>query len=309
LGGENILEYLSFTVLSENQDILRKANIWFTFPRGEQNKFSGYETVINKNSEWANLNMHIMKEALRPVWERHEGYETLYPENTMDCVLFNNDGAQQSNISLNIDLELLNKEIEERVRNGVKSFMIQLVFAMRKRKPLPEKINIFLAGNACKAEIVKTIFDEECKKFESEYRHELSEQDRDLEEKVFEIYPPLGTEESDRMKKNPGLEADNNNNSRPTGKTGVAIGLILSRPGSPILVKDESINPRGEKSFSYLVGKNLREVFISVLDFESKMNTWVKFKSANETTVEFYFTQDSNGRTGELPIEKTGASD
>ena len=309
LGGENILEYLSFSVLSKNQDKLRKANIWFTFPRGEQNKFPGYETVINKNSEWANLNMHIMKDALRPFWEKHEGYEARYPENTLDnrsfAGLFNNDGALQSNISLDINLESLDKEIEKRVRDGVQSFMKQLVHAMKDRNPLPEKINIFLAGNSCKAEIVKTIFDEECGIYENDYREELSKRGRELEEKIFEIYPPLGTPEADRKKDRRRIETDSNSNSRPTGKTGVAIGLILSRPGSPILVKNENLDSLGEKMFSFLVGKNSHDKFKPVLNFESKMGKWVEFRRVNERTVEFYFTRDAGGRSGKLAANKT----
>jgi hypothetical protein len=307
LGGENLLEYLSFKVFSEkqNQDKLREKKIWFTFPRCEQEKFPGYETVIKNDSRWANLNMYKMKEALRPVWERHEKYEEKYPENTIDCVLFNNDGVEHSDIRLNVDLELLDREIKEKVREGVKSFMTQMDNAMRDRSPRAKKINIFLAGNSCKAAIVKNIFEEECEIYVKEYKQILLERGEDLEDNLFTIYPPLGTEESDKMREKQGLEVNKNDKSRPTGKTGVAIGLILSRPGSPILVKNENVNLHGEKSFSYLVGKNLREKFKPVLDFESKINGWVKFKSANETTVEFYFTDDSNGRTGDLPIEKT----
>jgi len=305
LGGENILEYLSFTVFTENQDKLRKANIWFTFPRGEQTMFPGYETVINNNSKWANLNMHIMKEALRPVWEKHEGYVDKYPENVLDCVLFNNDGEQKSDIRLNIDLDLLNRKIEEKVRGGVKSFITQLDFAMRKCNPLPEKINIFLAGNSCKAEIVKTIFDEECGIYENDYREELSKHGRELEEEIFEIYPPLGTPEADRKKDRRRIETDSNSNSRPTGKTGVAIGLILSRPGSPILVKNENLDSLGEKMFSFLVGKNSHDKFKPVLNFESKMGKWVEFRRVNERTVEFYFTRDAGGRSGKLAANKT----
>jgi hypothetical protein len=110
---------------------------------------------------------------------------------------------------------------------------------------------------------------------------------------------------SDEKIKERKLEVNKIDNSRPTGKTGVAIGLVLSRPGSQILVENANVDIHGEKSFSFLVGKNTRDEFKPVLDFESKMEKWVQFRRANEKTIEFYFTRDSIGRTGKLATDKT----
>ena len=196
LGGENLLEYLAYNVFSEasNPEKLRKKNIMFTFPRIDCDKFPGYQSLINENSPWANLNMQKMKETLRPVWEKHPGYQEKFQDDTCTVTLFDDNGEQVSGIILKANLELREKEIEGKVREGVSSFMTKMVEVMAERIPQPKKLIIFLAGNSCRAEIVRKIFDDECSKIEDSYRKRLSEEH---EENTFEIFPPLGTKEAD----------------------------------------------------------------------------------------------------------------
>lgn len=308
LGGENLLGNLSFTVFAaqENQDILREKRICFTFPRGEQKKFPGYESLISQNSKWANLNMHKMKETLRPFWEKEADYEQKFPDSRIpNLVLFNNDGEQVSDLSLSVDLEALNREIEERVRSGVMNFMHKMTSSMAKYPKL-EKINIFLAGNSCKAEIVKKVFEEECGKQEGAFRKKLLEDhNRELEEKLFDIFPPLGTGASFKKMEERGVSFTPDDFHSPTGKTGVAIGLVLSRSGSSILVKNADVDESGEIAFRYVVGKDRRGMLNPVIDFETPLNgPWKQFKRAGSDSLEFYFTGNSSGMTGAFPIEK-----
>jgi hypothetical protein len=89
---------------------------------------------------------------------------------------------------------------------------------------------------------------------------------------------------------------------RPTGKTGVAIGLVLSRSGSPILVKNSNVDESGEVHFKFVVGKNSREKPIPVLDMESAINgVWKEFMNANRDSIELYFTSKVRGISGEFP--------
>ncbi|MHC6201766.1 hypothetical protein ACYULU_01065 [Breznakiellaceae bacterium SP9] len=307
LGGENLLENLAFTVFSaqDNQAALREKKVFFTFPRGEQQKFPGHETLIKPNSKWANLNMHKMKEILRPLWEKTPDYEKEFEEGRIAAlILFKNDGVQVSDCALSIDIEKLNTEIEERIRTGVKDFLTRMIVAMAKREPKPRKLSIFLAGNSCKAEAVKKVFHEECGIFEADYREKfLAKTNEDFEGSLFEIFPPLGTEDSLEKMKERGISV-NKDDYPPTGKTGVAIGLVLSRPGGAILVKNANVDESGEIAFRFIVGKNRRGKLFPVLDSEDKLNGgWKKFKRAADGTIEFYYTGSARGATGELDID------
>jgi hypothetical protein len=309
LGGENILENMAFRVFSsaENQEKLRSKRISFTFPSdpNKKTKFPGYESLVSQNSKWANLNMHKMKEVLRPIWEKAPDYQNKVDQGMIkDLILFNDEGQQESDLGLILDLERLDDEIETRIRSGVKDFLAGMVRAMAGRGPEPRKLNIFLAGNSCKAEVVKKVFNEECAVVEADFRQKLlKDKGREFEAGLFEIFPPLGAEEASKKMEERGISCPKTDAYRPTGKTGVAIGLVLSRSGSPILVKNSNVDKSGEVHFKFVVGKNSREKLIPVLDMESAINgAWKEFMNANRDSIELYFTSKVSGISGEFPV-------
>ena len=55
-------------------------------------------------------------------------------------------------------------------------------------------------------------------------------------EREFEIFPTLGTEEAYKKQEEMGIEVDRTDMQKPTGKTGVAFGLVESRRGGVIKV-------------------------------------------------------------------------
>ena len=73
----------------------------------------------------------------------------------------------------------------------------------------------------------------------------------------FILYPPLGTDDADKIQEESGLTVDKNNFARPTGKTGVAFGLLRCRDGSAIRVIDVSPEGKDKKQvpFQFYVGR------------------------------------------------------
>jgi len=100
------------------------------------------------------------------------------------------------------------------------------------------------------------------------------------------------------------LKIDREDIYQPNGKTGVAIGLILSRPGSQILVKNFNVDDSGEVRFRYIVGKDTRGQLMPIINFSTGKGKWVQFKRANEKTIEFYFTSNASGLRGDFDISR-----
>ena len=97
----------------------------------------------------------------------------------------------------------------------------------------------------------------------------------------FIILPPLGTKEAEEIRKDRmgGVEDIREVMMRPTGKTGVAYGLLKCRDGGEIKV--ESITPDGERvPFQYYIGRRKKGKFRLVIDRNAKLRTWYKFIDA-----------------------------
>lgn len=107
-------------------------------------------------------------------------------------------------------------------------------------------------------------------------------------ESVFVLYPPLGTEESDEIRESMGLNVSTAV-TRPTGKTGVAYGLLECRPGSRIKVESE-IKETDEIKFNYYLGYATLGKFEVVTDRDIEYGKWIEFIDAGEPDFELYFT-------------------
>ncbi|MBR4153318.1 MAG: hypothetical protein IKT98_10220, partial [Selenomonadaceae bacterium] len=103
---------------------------------------------------------------------------------------------------------------------------------------------------------------------------------------TFKIYPALGTDEAHELQKARGIEI-RNDLTAPTGKTGVAFGLLLSRAGG--LVKTKHITPEIAKTpFSFYIGRNKKRKFKTVLDRNTKFDVWYPFIDAGDNFDVFY---------------------
>lgn len=103
----------------------------------------------------------------------------------------------------------------------------------------------------------------------------------------FKIYPALGTKEAHELQKARGIIEIRDDLAAPTGKTGVAFGLLLSRAGG--LIKTEHITPENSKTpFAYYVGRNKKRKFKTVLDRNTKFGIWHSFIDAGDSFDIFY---------------------
>ena len=300
LGGENLLELLAFEVFKENMSALIQDNVTFQKPVFCR-EFIGGE-AITSDSEEAKLNMRILKEKLRPITEKHEGYESLYSKGMIGTNLYNASGTLLTNFSLDLDLDVLEKILEERIESGVKNFFesLRLAFVNEECMEKATTINIFLAGNSSKSEVVKSIF----KKY-IDIEHDEMKRMLGITNDVFVLFPPLGSDEAYDIQEAQGKKINRNGLENPTGKTGVAFGLIDSRKGGKIKVVNKDFIVSGESKFKYLVGYSKKRLFKTVIDREATYGEWVEFIDAGEEDFEIHYTDLPEASSGRLDIEET----
>lgn len=304
LGGENLLELLAFEVFKENSNDLREKGITFILPP-ECKKFPGSEVLLNESQE-AKLNTRQLMEKLRPLWEKHENYEKIFEKGSINVNLYNNLGTQTPNFELKIDIEKLNSVLKDRIEKGVKNFFesIRMTFYSGKADGI-SKVNIFLAGNSSKSPILKEIFEDYIEK-ETQNVLSLVENSREenSQEQIFEIYPPLGTEDAYIKQEQLGLVVERDNLIRPTGKTGVAFGLIESRNGAKIKVENKNFK-EDEAKFQFYVGENRKKKFNPILEAGVDYGRWYEFIDASEEDFEIYYTTLPKASTKQLLISET----
>ena len=102
----------------------------------------------------------------------------------------------------------------------------------------------------------------------------------------FKIYPALGTDKAHEIQKARGVEI-RTDLTAPTGKTGVAFGLLLSRAGGIIQTKHISPDP-AKTPFSCYVGRNKKRQFKTVIDRNTKFGVWQPFIDAGDSFDIFY---------------------
>ncbi len=102
----------------------------------------------------------------------------------------------------------------------------------------------------------------------------------------FKIYPALGTEAAHEIQRALGVEI-RNDLAAPTGKTGVAFGLLLSRAGG--LIQTKHLSPDSAKiSFRFYVGRNKKRKFKTIIDRNTKFGVWYPFIDAGDGFDIFY---------------------
>lgn len=118
---------------------------------------------------------------------------------------------------------------------------------------------------------------------------------------AFKIYPALGTEVAHELQKARGVKI-RTDLTAPTGKTGVAYGLLLSRAGSTVQTKH--ITPDASKTpFSYYVGRNRKRKFKTVIDRNTKFNVWYPFIDAGDS-FDIFYTNLPEAVSDQMTIQK-----
>ncbi|ELA9201516.1 molecular chaperone DnaK [Vibrio olivae] len=280
LGGENLLELLAFEVFKKSKNTLFEKGIQFE-KHPERDAFAGSEQLLS-NSQEARRNTKQLCIALRPFWEEHEDF-SYGSSGKLSVTLTDINGVQHAAIDLDFDEEELNKILSDRIERGVENFFdaLRLAFS-NSRLSLADisSVKIFLAGNSSQSSFVNTLF-------EKHIALQHQEMGMSEGESRFELFAPLG--------------ADKNDVEKPTGKTGVAFGLIESRDGGRIKVVDHNIADEDVR-FKYYLGESRKKKFKPLIDREVKFNQWNDFIDAYYDTFEIFFTDQPSASTGQVSI-------
>lgn len=309
LGGENLLALLAFEIFKKNADALRKDGITFMQP-AECNSFQGYEMLIDNNSCEAAYNIKNLMKALRPIWEGTETEEekkSLDESEKLDVNLLNAKGDLITGFKLDANRNEIMAILKSRIDKGVQQFFAAFHSAFYKRKDKEmkmESFNILLAGNSSKSPIVRELFNQ----YLDQHKEDLPIECR--------ILPPIGSEDFYKIlqESNPDYTDSRDEMERPTGKTGVAFGLLLSRKGGRIKVENLNLdNDNGEKFFAFYIGFNSRNKFQIINDKNVDQNAgrleigvWYKFMDVEEDddAMEIYYTDTPSAITNKLDIDK-----
>ena len=275
LGGENIVKELAYKVFTNNSSKLKESKIHYTRPPYYTEIIE--DILVDNSSVIARLNTRLLSERLRPVWENPECVKREKMEKEK-VILYNPQNEEIKDIELKIDEDELNTLIKEKIESGIKKFFIKLEEAFEDEDV--KEINIFLAGNSSKHPYVEEVF----KRYQEEDKY------------LLKIYDVKAIKEANKDSKK----------VSPTGKTGVAYGLIYSRKGGKIKVtnRDEKANIGNEINFSYYVGTSKRDKFIPVITPSSKYEEYSFLGILTSDTFEIYCTTSPEAQTKQLEIEK-----
>lgn len=163
----------------------------------------------------------------------------------------------------------------------------------------------FLYSNAETPENIKLVL----KKLGAKLIEEIADQTQKVLQRhkkregkpVFILYPPLGTEEADAIRKEKGLPISTAI-TRPTGKTGVAYGLLECRKSSRIKVEDETKDTE-EIKFNFYTGYNNFGKFEVVTNRDIPYGKWIEFIDAGEPDFELYFTDLPEAAGNQMSIQ------
>lgn len=325
LGGENLLKLLAFEVFKANKEKLlnpsqsenNKGKIPFTWA-AEKRDFAGSEALI-KDSQEAHLNMHNLMEELRCVWEAPQSEEAqkILDSGSVKVNLFTDNGESFANMELIIPVDNdennaigldLKKILTQRIDKGINNFFVALSEAFDKSssdekykiKALSDvdEISIFLAGNSSKSIIVKELFEQYIG--ENGKAREILGFSADQKMPQFKLYPALGTEDAYKLMEEIGIETEQDNLEKPTGKTGVAFGLLKCRESGNVKVVD--ITPDNTKvQFRYYVGRKKKRKFRTIIDRTTKMKQWYAFIDAS-ASFDLLYTDQPIAATNEAPV-------
>ena len=320
LGGENILELLAYEVFKDNLAEMRLHKITFALPP-ESETFAGAEALVRETRDAAShLNNKILAERLRPFWERREGYEEFAAGDHFDTniTLFSSEktgnAGNRAEIRLHIDVKKLERTLETRIRRGVENFFQAMAAAFKGRDV--RQIHIFLAGNSCKAPMVRKLFDEYIERqIKAQHTVQSATQGKiDSAEKKpdasavktamqrkdapFLLYLPLGMEDAEKESK----VLHNGFDRLRTGKTGVAFGLLRCRKGGKdVKIINKNVDEHDELLFPYFLGSlNERGCFNVDIDARVEYGEWTYFTYADEDEFELYYTQEPRALKGHM---------
>jgi len=283
LGGENLLEDMAYQVFRHNIEICRDKKIAFTRPL-DADDFPGSELFLERTQSAA-TNTVMLISRLRPLWETGKNSNT----SGVEKIAFLNREGQKVDCEFLIPDEDLASRLELRIERGIKNFFAALQKAFIDKPP--EEIHILLAGNASRSQLVTGFFG---LLENNEQAEKLYERTMAYLRELFSGSPPLLTV-------HPPLPIDESDPYKPTGKTGVAIGLLRLCPGGVVKVINHSAEKAaGEAPFAYYVGRVMKGKFLTRLTQGATYKKWFELGTPHERVFKLYHTQSPLAHTGEM---------
>lgn len=194
LGGENLLQLMSYEVFRSNQDKLREDNITFSLPP-ECHPFPGSESLIS-NSQEAKLNTRQLMEKLRPFWERDNNYASLYQTGKIKLTLVTRSGEQKLNYELDVNMSVLDKLLHKRIELGIANFFECLKATFKDKLGTDiHCVHIFLAGNGSRSQILTDLFETYMITYASDLQHHVN---ANIGNDFFRLHPALGMADAEK---------------------------------------------------------------------------------------------------------------
>ena len=118
----------------------------------------------------------------------------------------------------------------------------------------------------------------------------------------FKIYPALGTVAAHEIQKSRDVEVDVNDIAAPTGKTGVAFGLLKCRDSGNVQITH--ITPDNNRTpFQFYIGRNKKRKFKTVIDKNTKLDVWYAFIDAGNS-FDILYSDLPEAVSDEMPVTK-----
>ncbi len=314
LGGENLLELLAFEAYAKNFQELKAKDIVIAKPNYDRIDTQRFGSFM-QNSNTARLNLQTIASTLRPFLENldadiieaieeNENFEIKDFEKDFKTMLLDRNGVE-TECDLKVDCKELLSLLKGKINEGVANFFAGFSKVMAENiDDECRAFHIFLGGNASKSVLVKQAFENAKEKQLKDYHQKTSKDDF-----KFIIYEPLGTEKSDKQILE--LTGEDVSNTpaylKPTCKTGVAFGLLESRPKAGGIERPSiSSNP----VFKYDLGIEIEGKFHTRISRDSlKPNEYQIFQTKEEwggfDGLEIRYSDKALANTNTLNIQDT----
>lgn len=252
LGGEHLLDELAFAVVCVNKEKLLNPVIPFARPQ-RAGHVTGGEELFGK-SVIARENTAILRELLRPLWEKGE-LDNQGMTGQIEATFKTRDGKEEKKIVLNIDENGLRELLATRIKSGVEDFFTIFAQAFKLTDKRPKAFHIIQAGNSCKSKLVMEALQARASEI-------LDKAPQKEDGDIIYIHPPRMPEEAEP--------------ERVTLKTGVAIGLLQTLDGEPCGIVTRHIQ-NSETPFPYYVGPLAQDRLEPVLQRNAPYGQWKDF--------------------------------
>lgn len=289
LGGENLLEHMAYLTFQHNLEVCRKNKVAFSRPM-DASDFNGSEMFL-EHTQAAATNTLMLIAKLRPFWET--GQQPSNSTGVEKIDLISRDGKKVP-CEFSIPYEQLHLFLQDRIAKGVENF-----FSLLKKsfgyETIPSHIDVLLAGNASRSNIVLGLFGL------LPQEHELAALKERITPFLAQLFPNGDCPEF--LVHQP-LAADPNDINRPTCKTGVALGLLQLCPGSATKVVNHAVQQTGgEAPFQHFVGRIRRNKFHAALHQGAAYGQWVELGPLSEDRVfRLFHTQAALALGGTMAV-------